>query len=162
MICQRCPSEAVIHLTEQSDGQRREIHLCLACARKAGLRLPENPPKLPLDEVLQSLIVAHVGELVGELAERSCPVCGIRFMEFRTGGRLGCPQDYQVFGAGLSPLLLRMHGATRHVGKAVARWNPAALQRLQLRSQLREAIAREDYELAARLRDQLRFKDNDA
>ena len=51
--------------------------------------MPESPPNLALDAVVQSLIVAHVGELVGELAELlTCPDCGIKFMEFRAGARL--------------------------------------------------------------------------
>ena len=90
--------------------------------------------------------------------EFDCGHCGIKFMEFRAGGRLGCPQDYRVFSAGLLPLVQRYHGATRHVGKA-ARLQEGAGHRLRLRTQLREAIAREDYEQAARLRDQLRLKD---
>jgi len=158
MICQRCKNEASVHLTERKGGKRQELHLCMACAKKAGLALPESPPNLALDAVVQSLIVANVGELVGELAELACPDCGIKFMEFRAQGRLGCPQDYRVFGRGLLPLIQRVHGATRHVGKG-ARKRPGAIQRLRLRSQLREAIARENYEEAARLRDQLRLKD---
>jgi protein arginine kinase activator len=161
MICQRCKNEATVHLTEKAGGKRQELHLCIGCAQKAGLILPESPPHLGLDSVVQDLIVAHVGELVGELAELACPDCGIKFMEFRAGGRLGCPQDYRVFGRGLLPLLQRVHGATRHVGKG-ARQRPSAMQRLRLRSRLREAIAREDYEEAARLRDQLRLKDSHA
>lgn len=161
MRCQRCHKEATIYLTEPVKGQRRELHLCPNCARKAGLALPESPPNLALDNVIQSLIVAHVGELVGELAERTCPDCGIKFMEFRAGGRLGCPQDYRVFAAGLLPLVQRFHGTTRHVGK-MARPADRANQRLRLRTRLREAIAREDYEEAARLRDQLRPKDTQA
>jgi protein arginine kinase activator len=160
MMCQRCQEEASVHLTETIDGRRRELHLCPACARKTGLKLPESPPELALDAVVQSLIVTHVGELVGELAELTCPDCGLKFMEFRARGRLGCPNDYGVFARGLLPLVQRTHGATRHVGK-VARRRPAASRRLRLRSRLREAIAREDYELAARLRDQLRLKDVD-
>ena len=120
-MCQRCQNEATVHLTEPGKGQRREFHLCPACARKAGLALPDVPPNLPLDAVVQSLIVANVGELVGELAELSCPDCGIKFMEFRAGGRLGCPQDYAVFSKGLLSLLQRYHGATRHVGKTARR-----------------------------------------
>jgi protein arginine kinase activator len=158
MRCQKCQKEASVHLTEPINGQRRELHLCQSCARKAGLSLPESPPNLALDAVVQSLIVAHVGELVGELAELTCPDCGIKFMEFRAGGRLGCPQDYRVFSAGLLPLVQRYHGASRHVGK-VARRHESAGHRLRLRTQLREAIAREDYEQAARLRDQLRLED---
>src|SRR5205823_2682643 len=84
MTCQRCQDEASVHLTETIDGQRRELHLCVPCARKAGLALPQAPTLLTLDAVVQSLILAHVGELVGELAEKTCPDCGMKFMEFRT------------------------------------------------------------------------------
>jgi protein arginine kinase activator len=105
------------------------------------------------------LIVANVGELVGELAELACPDCGLKFMEFRATGRLGCPQDYWVFSKGLLSLLQRYHGATRHVGKTARRAKGAA-ERLRLRTRLRDAISREDYEEAARLRDALRPKDS--
>jgi protein arginine kinase activator len=158
MMCQRCQEEASIHLTETIEGRRRELHLCAPCARKAGVELPEAPPALGLDAVVQGLIVAHVGELVGELASLTCPDCGLKFMEFRARGRLGCPNDYSVFARGLLPLIQRAHGATRHVGKR-ARRRPPAGHRLRLRTQLKAAIAREDYEQAARLRDQLRPKD---
>ncbi len=161
MTCQRCQDEASVHLTETIDGRRRELHLCAPCAREAGVTLPENPPLLKLDAVVESLIVAHVGELVGTLAELACPDCGLKFMEFRAQGRLGCPNDYQVFDRGLVPLLHRAHGATRHVGKVPNR-RPRPTPRLRLRAQLRDAIAREDYEEAATLRDRLRQKDAEA
>jgi protein arginine kinase activator len=161
MTCQRCQDEATVHLTETVDGERRTLDLCASCARKAGVALPDKPPALALDAVVQTLIVAHVGELVGEMADLTCPDCSLKFMEFRARGRLGCPHDYQVFVRGLLPLLQRVHGATRHVGK-VARRRPDVADRLRLRTQLREAIAREDYEQAATLRDQLRLKGLDA
>ena len=161
MTCQRCQDEASVHLTETVDGRRSEVHLCASCAKKAGVLPAEVPPVLGLDSVVQDLIVAHVGELVGELAGLTCPECGLKFMEYRARGRLGCPNDYRVFARGLLPLLNRAHGATRHVGK-VARNRPAAAARLRLRTRLRDAVAREDYEEAARLRDQLRLKDADA
>ena len=162
MTCERCTRDASVHLTDSVDGRRREIHLCRSCARAAGVTLPEAPPKLGLDQVVQKLIVAHVGELVGELAELACPDCGLRFMEFRTSGRLGCPTDYLVFARGMLPLLGRSQPATRHVGKAPRR--PAVASdrpRLKMRSDFRAAIAREDYERAATLRDLLRPKEAD-
>ena len=164
MNCQRCKEEATVHLTETVDGKRREMHLCSRCARKAGV-LPDGGEakagELPLDKVVQGLILTHVGELVGELAGLTCPDCGLKFMEYRAQGRLGCPNDYQVFTLGLLPLLNRAHGATRHVGK-VARTRPLATDRLRLRARLRIAIAQEDYEEAAKLRDLLRLKDADS
>jgi len=161
MTCQRCQDEASVHLTETVDGRRRQLHLCAACAGKAGVLPDESPPALKLDAVVNELIVAHVGELVSELAGLTCPDCGLKFMEYRARGRLGCPNDYRVFAPGLLPLLGRAHGATRHVGKA-ARPRRAAADRLRLRTRLRDAVSREDYEEAAKLRDQLRLKDADA
>src|SRR5262249_62164477 len=101
MRCQRCQKDASVHLTERIKGQRRELHLCQSCARKAGLTLPESPPNLALDAVVQSLIVANVGELVGELAEMTCPGWGIKFMGFRAGGRPGGPPNLPAFRARL-------------------------------------------------------------
>lgn len=162
MTCERCPREASIHLTETVDGRRREVHLCGDCARKAGLAPNPNTPPPSMEAVISSLILAKVGELVGDLAQRTCPACGLKYMEFRGEGRLGCPHDYQAFEAGLVPWLRRAQGATRHVGKLPRRpIGPGADQRLMLRARLRQAVALEDYEEAARLRDQLRPKDAD-
>jgi len=163
MTCQRCDDEATVHLTETVNGRRRQLHLCAKCARKAGV-LPKGDglsEELPLDKVLTGLILTNVGELVGELAGLTCPDCGLKFMEYRAQGRLGCPNDYKVFSLGLLPLLNRAHGATRHVGK-VARSRPDASERLRLRARLRVAVAQEDYEEAVKLRDQLRLKDADS
>ncbi len=164
MNCQRCKAEASVHLTESINGKVREVHLCGACARKSGLPMHDEPPDLPIDAVVQNLIVAHVGELVGDLARRVCPLCGMKFMEFRIGGRLGCPNDYVAFDPGLMPLLRRSQdGVTRHVGKTPRRPpTPEATQSLRLRAQLRDAVVREEYEEAARLRDRLRPLPKDA
>ncbi len=94
-------------------------------------------------------------------AAHQCPVCGWRLADLREIGRLGCPHDYQAFRNVLTTILQRSHGATRHVGKTPRRRpvTPQRLDRLALRAQLREAITREDYEEAARLRDRLRQED---
>lgn len=160
MTCQRCDAAAIVHLTETVHGKPRVLHLCRACAARAGL--PVGPaPEVDLDAVIQKLVLAHVGELVGAEARATCPDCGLNFMEFRVAGRLGCPNDYATFASGLLPLLRRAHGASRHVGKRPKRAR-APGDRLRLRGLLRKAVAREDYEEAARLRDRLRQEDQDA
>ena len=86
-------------------------------------------------------------------------MCGIKFVEFRNSGRLGCPHDYQEFREELTPLLENIHGDTRHAGKTPrrqpqARQNQSELTRL--RRQLQNAVSQEAYEEAAKLRDQIR------
>lgn len=169
MTCQRCAEEATVHMMQKVDGRRRELHLCAECARAEGIEVPETPPGLDLDGVIKGLILAHVGELVGQLARRTCPLCGLSFMGFRTAGRLGCPHDYEAFAEGLLPIVARTHGASRHVGKqpkrraraianaaARAETAAAATEALRLRAAIRRAIEAEDYERAAELRDALR------
>jgi protein arginine kinase activator len=148
-----------VHLTDIVDGQKKEVHLCQQCAQQQQL---VQQQELNLPAILQSLIGQHLGQLTDELARLTCPACGIKYMEFRAEGRLGCPHDYEVFRAGLGPLLQRIHRAGRHVGKS-PRCGPVDAARLaeliDLRRQLRTAVETEAYEEAARLRDLLRQKE---
>jgi protein arginine kinase activator len=93
------------------------------------------------------------------VSNRECPVCGIKFVEFRNSGRLGCPHDYQEFREELTPLLENIHGETKHSGKSPRRL-PQSKQTqselVQLRKQLMQAVNREAYEEAAKIRDRIR------
>jgi len=162
MKCQFCPQTATVHLTNvDSSGARKEMHLCEACAQKKNVI---SKQELNLSSILQTLIGAHVGARSDELSRLACPVCGIRYMEFRAEGRLGCPHDYEVFRIGLEPLLQRIHGrgVNRHVGKRPRRqprgphWHR---ELLDLRRQLKEAVEQEAFERAAALRDLIRQKE---
>ena len=159
MKCQSCDARATVHLTALEKGQKKELHLCQRCAEQQQL---VKPLELNLQGILQTLIGQHLGPLTDELARLTCPQCGIKYMEFRAEGRLGCPNDYEVFRAGLEPLLQRIHRAGRHVGKSprFAHRN-AALQAelLELRRRLHAAVDEEAYEQAARLRDLIRQKE---
>lgn len=159
MKCQSCANPATVHLTDIVNGQKNETHLCQACAEKQNLF---KKSEMNLPAILQNLIGQHVGQLTDELARLTCPVCGIKYMEFRAEGRLGCPHDYEVFRAGLEPLLQRIHRATRHVGK-VPPHKPLSVdarnELTELRRQLRSAVSEELYEEAARLRDLIRQKE---
>ena len=93
------------------------------------------------------------------LNQRECPLCGIKFVEFRNSGRLGCPHDYQEFREELVPLLENIHGETRHCGKTPRRLpqnKQTQSELIQLRKQLQQAVNKEAYEEAARLRDRIR------
>jgi protein arginine kinase activator len=79
--------------------------------------------------------------------------------DFRREGVLGCPQDYEVFAETLAILIERAHGGkTRHCGKIPSSLPQDAQQRIKqsrLQDALQAAVQREEYELAARLRDQI-------
>jgi protein arginine kinase activator len=157
--CQSCGQPATVHVTNIVSGQKREMHLCQACSEKQQILKNQE---LNLSVILQTMIGQHVGATSDELARLTCPACGIKYMEFKAEGRLGCPRDYQVFQKALEPLLQRIHRAMRHVGKIPphATRNAAVQSELMdLRQKLREAIDVEAYEEAARLRDLIREKE---
>ncbi len=158
MKCQLCDKPATVHFTKVVSKKITELHLCQSCAEQQ--QIP-SLGDLSLSAILQSLIGQHVGPLSERLSRLTCPTCGLKYMEFRKHGRLGCPADYNAFRAGLEPILLRVHRSMRHVGKVPRRRKPEAheTELLDLRQQLRQAVQVEAFEEAARLRDLIRKKD---
>jgi protein arginine kinase activator len=156
MKCQQCNKAATFFITEiLTEEQFEDHHLCEECASKY---LGEESAK---GNGVKSgfTAVAEESDELSALNQRECPSCGIKFVEFRNTGRLGCPHDYDEFREELTTLLENIHGETRHCGKTPRRL-PQARQTqselVQLRKQLHQAVTREAYEEAAQLRDRIR------
>jgi len=159
MQCQICNKrEATIHLTEITEGMRTEMHICEHCAAEQGITIKSH---IPLNELLSSLLAVQPDddEIAASAEELICPNCGYTLEQFRKEGLLGCPEDYKVFEKVLLPLIERAHnGKTVHCGKVPSRApndTKRHAQLLKLRQQLETAVQNEDYELAAKLRDQI-------
>ena len=165
MQCQICnKNEATIHLTEITDGQRTEMHMCEHCAAQQGITIKSQ---MPLNELLSSLLASQPSD--DELfsfseKELSCPHCGITLQQFRKDAVLGCPNDYEVFEKSLTPLIQKAHdGHLAHCGKVpskIPRDTKKQIKLLNLRQQLDTAVHAEDYERAAELRDQIKQIEN--
>jgi protein arginine kinase activator len=161
MQCQQCKKTATFHITELTGGKPQELHLCEEHARHYLTQSEEEPAVTPsLAGVLaHQLAVGQTAEELAKLDQRSCPVCGITFYEFRNQGRLGCPFDYVCFKSELEPLIVNIHGETEHVGKKPPRYAEGTEHRTQLirlRREMKEAINEENYEHASQLRDEIR------
>jgi protein arginine kinase activator len=158
MICQRCTKrEAIRHESVRAeDGTWTEVHLCESCAEKGDVG---NLTQASLVQALIESAAQLAGARTGGPA-RACPRCGITYAEFRARGRLGCPQDYEVFLPELLPLVERIHhGGAQHVGKSPASTHGRSesdRELIELRRSLSEAIQGERYEEAARIRDRIR------
>ena len=153
--CSKCSKTATLHITEIRKGVVQEVHLCESCAQ---VYLSSNAPNDDSELELHEEEGDESEREMGDLDALVCPSCGISFREFRSQGRLGCPHDYIAFEKELLPLLENIHGATQHTGKFPKR-APDASQRqfqlIKLRSELKQSIENEEYEQAARLRDQI-------
>jgi len=159
--CQQCEKTATFHITELTGGKPQELHLCEEHARQYLTQSEEEPAVTPslAGALAQQLAVGQTAEELSKLDQRSCPVCGITFYEFRNQGRLGCPHDYVFFQNELEPLVMNIHGETQHVGKRPQRLESGTegvTQLIRLRREMKDAITNEDYERASELRDKIR------
>lgn len=156
LLCERCQeNKATVHITDTVP-EKRERHLCEICAEKEGVIIKPHPPNT--NEIIQQFI-KHTIQL-SETDDLTCPRCGMTFREFQLKGQLGCPHDYEAFKTLLMPLIERAHeGATGHIGKVPASADVVIHRQtgiVRLRRELQTAIEQEDYELAARVRDQIK------
>jgi protein arginine kinase activator len=159
MKCQFCDNPATVHLTEIIHKKKHEAHLCEECAREHNL-FPDAQQELNVPALLQFLKLQVVGGTIAKSDQNglTCPHCGIKYAQFRAQGRLGCPEDYDVFRAVLEPLLERIHRNIRHAGKTPRRHGVRLgnVEKQDLLSLLQAAVREERFEDAARLRDQIR------
>lgn len=160
-LCDQCGERpAVIHLTQIVNGQVTKQHLCDGCAAAKGIQTEAAADQFPLADFLATL--GGVGEaLPPRPTEQGACICGATLEDFRESGRLGCPVCYETFGVSLRTLLRRIHGSSRHIGRAYAAPGeagpPAAGPPLAtLREELKRAIEAENFERAAELRDHIR------
>lgn len=159
MKCQHCEKPATFHITELtgSDGPK-VLHLCEDHAREY-LNGNGSSPATALSNMLaQQLKMDSTTKELAATDQKTCPVCGITFAEFRKGGRLGCAYDYVAFEDDLEPLLINIHGALEHKGKVPKnrRGSPERQRQLaELREEMKAAIKKEEYEKAGILRDKI-------
>lgn len=169
--CDHCTKDKTYHdIKILPDGTVVEQHACEDCAVEQGMAGSQA--------VVSSVISTSV-TVSGAIRPRACPSCGTTFAEFKRIGRLGCPACYDAFEKQLGGILERSHeGATHHVGKIPRRLlreqnseagpDRARMEALLgtaqeradrlrgLQERMREAIDSEQYELAARIRDEIR------
>ena len=162
MKCEICgKATASVHLTEIKNGKKIEKHLCEQCAAQSeGLSTKSH---MPINELLTNFVMNHTGLAPKPQESLVCPHCGITWAEFRQSGLLGCEHDYATFEIEMTPLLQRAHdGAAHHVGKVPTRRGGSGVpvkrtaDAAKLRKELARAVETEDYEKAAKLRDQIR------
>ena len=159
MLCDVCRErDAVIQVTQVTEPPVKQLNLCEKCAAERGIETQLTVPKQPLTDFLhpvpQKARPASEGDAV------RCAFCQGTMRDFKNTGRLGCAYCYGAFEANLRDLLRRVHGNSKHQGKSYTPPAPpveeGATVLSELRDRLKRAIDQEQFEEAARLRDQIR------
>jgi len=87
------------------------------------------------------------------LISNRCSACGFTSEDVRKTGRLGCGECYVIFSGLLQDVLNDCQKGTRHAGKVPKSFRKPSKKRLQ--EDLSSAVGKEEFEEAARLRDEL-------
>ncbi|NUU59736.1 UvrB/UvrC motif-containing protein [Paenibacillus agri] len=165
MLCQECGAKpATLHFTKIVNGEKTEFHICESCAREKGELIPGTAGGFSIHSLLSGLLdLEGAGKEKTAAAKTTqslqCENCGMTYSQFSKLGRFGCSSCYKYFNSALDPLFKRVHGSTAHVGKIPKRAGARIVFRRQideLKLQLQQSIAQEEFETAAHLRDQIR------
>ena len=169
MLCEKCKKRtATVFYNENINGKTRAYSLCGECAAK----LREKGDLQDITSMMSSFadpFAAMQDELFGGFfgipavkplaAQKKCPFCDSTYSDIAKNGKVGCPECYSTFRDELSRTLRSIHGTTSHTGSVPSR-HRAKQERTRkldkLRADLNAAIADENYERAAALRDEIR------
>jgi protein arginine kinase activator len=159
MLCDSCRErDAVIQVTQVTEPPVKQLNLCEKCAAERGIETQLSVPKQPLTDFI--LAVQQKALPAGEGDGVRCSFCQATLRDFKNSGRLGCAYCYGTFEGNLRDLLRRVHGNSKHQGKTYhAPEGPpqeGASVLTELRDRLKRAIEQEQFEEAARLRDQIK------
>jgi len=155
MLCDKClKNQATVHMTTFVNGQVKTMHLCAGCA--AARKKSSSVVGPNFNDFMSSFYETD------ETTKLVCENCGTTLDEFSQSGRLGCAQCYSVFRESIIPVLNGIHMNTQHKGKKPGQRvklnvkNETVKNKTDiLKSELKTAVATENFEEAARLRDEI-------
>jgi protein arginine kinase activator len=174
-----------VFFSQTVGSETTQAHLCEVCAQEQGQSfgvwntlnfhplaaltglihqmLPWSSPDAPALDGMASSPLAE--------SKLQCPNCGYQLSTFRQNGRLGCTKCYESFASFVGPLITNIHGHARHVeensdvfpsstprpsGETLAN-DPVS----EMRKKMKEAVKKEKFEEAAKIRDEIQRLEKD-
>ncbi len=162
MLCEKChQKEASVFYEETVGNKTRSFSLCAECAKElkqtSGNDLLFSLPTAW--SLSDGLFGTFFSSQAPQKAEKTCPVCHASVRDLEKTGKVGCPSCYDTFRSELESTIRSIHGNVSHIGRAPAKHRKEVQNRSELdslREELKAAIAHEDFESAAILRDKIK------
>ena len=180
MLCDNCGKrEANVRYSENINGVKKELHLCEECSQKLGIT--DMNFNMPVDfssflgDFIEDFATPEFMPLLQEVKQLKCDNCGYTFDDIVNSGNLGCGSCYSVFEDRLDPILKRIQGSNRHVGRIGKLIDNKIDSKIEgkkqkeetiktneqdklskLKEDLKQAIKDERYEDAAKIRDEIK------
>ena len=170
MLCEHCNKrEANVKYTQIINGEKRQMLLCSSCAKEMGIDNLSFDMDVNLSNFFGDLLGEYEKEAFPSLIgtnELKCSNCQMTYDEFQRNGKMGCSHCYEAFSDKIDPLLKRLHGSTKYVGrksksniedvKTKDSQNGKLEEIEKLKEKIKELIKEENYEEAAKIRDKIK------
>lgn len=171
MLCDNCgKNEANVMYSENINGIKKELHLCRECSEKLGINKMKF--SIPMDfssfieDFLEDFSTTEQNLLMQEIKTMYCDQCGYTYDDIINTGKLGCGNCYNVFDERLEPIIKRIQGTNKHIGRIGKISNKEKIENEniknkddkldKLQKELKQAIKEERYEDAAKIRDEIK------
>lgn len=162
MLCQKCHKKiATVRYAEVIDGHVTEIHLCSDCL----IEVQKNPKGFNFASTEPQVQVKERREDTESITKKTktktlCSVCGTQINYIHEKNKVGCFTCFKSFGPEIESVLEVIQGGSSHIGKKLHYANDEERVRAQIlldtkKALIRQAIKSEDYESAAKLRDEI-------
>jgi protein arginine kinase activator len=170
MLCERCKkNDASVHFTQIINGKKQELNICESCAKEIdGLEMAGDMgfgSSFSFQNILSGIMdYMSPNQQASKTQVLACKNCGTTYNEFKRYGLLGCSECYKIFGPALTPVIKRVQGNLEHVGKIPKKLGKEIMEKRRLsklKEELQKAIANEEYEKAAQIRDTIKSLQKD-
>ena len=157
MKCDLCKkNEAVLFIEDVKGDKITHQKICKECMIKMTQKV--MPALLPLAPLLNGLNIAGL-TLSLDKQTLKCPHCNRTLDEIEQTHTVGCENCYKAFKDFIDPIIFTSGYALPYKGsypKPLQRFSDHRKRLSLLKSQLRDAVDTEDFENAAKVRDELK------
>ena len=160
MICQNCEAHPATFQIVEKDGDNLVcLFLCEDCAFCMGLTSEMNTGQVPGTEISVNPIPEVKLLSYKDDNDPVCPHCGLAFTKYLQTGQKGCVHCLETYQSALDQIVWHLYNTTNNhaVKQKLLMFNSNDLvERIKkLETALSIAVAVEDFEKAAEIRDEL-------
>lgn len=182
-------NEVNFRYTQIVNGVKKEMALCDKCAKELGLEGLDFSMPINFSSFFSDFFNHYADEILPSFATTNkleCNKCGMTFDDFANTGEFGCGNCYISFADKIAPVLKHLHGSSKHIGreykdsideleynrnkfnskqkenensKENTEENKKKNEIAKLKKDLEKAIKEERYEDAAKIRDEIKQKE---
>ncbi len=163
MLCEYCNIKpATVIIKQDVGGEIKTIHVCKDCAAAIGVTFEENADSSDTMDEMDSFFASMFSnkkKTASSGATLTCDFCGMTLRELQKTGKVGCANCYTVFADTMDDAIRHIHASNKHHGKVPSRVDGvmSITRKIEaLKSKLNVAVQNEEYEEAARLRDEIK------